>query len=561
MFAALLVSLLPLAAPATPVAVASGISDDPPVHIWLNNDRRYETGDRAKVRVETQDDGYLLVFHVDPDGRLRVLFPLDPTDDNYVRGGKEYELKGRGGREPFTVESGSGRGTVYAAVSPDPFRFDQYVLGDHWDYRSLNQQRYPEDAEPDLTELARAMAGGRFDYDIVTYDVYSQSVAYQDSYVAPTYTSSYYDPYCDPFWDSWCGPYYGNSVFLSIGFGRRHRRFFNDPFFYNPFYGPTFYDPWVPFYYPPRVYYPTYRPPRFGGGFGGFNSPYGFKQRDRTWDGGGMLFRDRTVGPRQVNTVYKPFPAQGRGIDLASATYRGRVPGAVGPTYSPARAGVAPPTAGTTPINSPRRRAESFPANTPSTAAPNQRGRVFTPDPRTGRPTMDGRTTEPGRRLTERPGIVGGRDAPAARPMPPVEARPSPSAAPNARPTDEPRLQPRLPQDARTYERDHPNDAPRRVGVPQSAPAQGAVTRSEPQVREQPNMEPRRVEPEPRQVAPPRMEPRAEPRPEPRAERPAPPPQQAAPQSQPRSEPRAEPRSGGGGGGRSGGGGGGRRHG
>src|SRR5882724_12629424 len=109
---------IPIGAPA-PAAVRQ---DDPAIRIWLSDDGRYQRGDRAKVQVKAREDGYLLVLNVDPDGRLRVLFPLDPSDDALIRGGKKYEILGRGGREAFTVDQ-RGRGTVYAAMSRDPFRF------------------------------------------------------------------------------------------------------------------------------------------------------------------------------------------------------------------------------------------------------------------------------------------------------------------------------------------------------------------------------------------------------------------------------------------------------
>src|SRR5919106_3263741 len=125
-----------LSSPAPTIAAA----DEPPIQLWINNDRRFVPGDRAKVQVRTEDDGYLLVFHVDPEGYLRVLFPLDPDRDNFVRGGKKYEVKGRGDRESFEADS-KGSGTVYAAVSRAPFRFDNFVIGDHWDYRALAPAR------------------------------------------------------------------------------------------------------------------------------------------------------------------------------------------------------------------------------------------------------------------------------------------------------------------------------------------------------------------------------------------------------------------------------------
>ena len=91
-------------------------TDDPAVQLWISDDRRFLPGDRAKVQVRTRDDGYLLVLHVDTEGHVRVLFPIDPRDDDFVRGGRKYEIRGRGGREAFTADSRTGQGTVYAAA-------------------------------------------------------------------------------------------------------------------------------------------------------------------------------------------------------------------------------------------------------------------------------------------------------------------------------------------------------------------------------------------------------------------------------------------------------------
>ena len=79
---------------------ASMIATDPPapVSIALNQNGRYLPGSGVQVTVHAGSDGYLLVLNADPDGRVRVLFPLDPTDDAYVKGGRKYQLESRGGR-------------------------------------------------------------------------------------------------------------------------------------------------------------------------------------------------------------------------------------------------------------------------------------------------------------------------------------------------------------------------------------------------------------------------------------------------------------------------------
>ena len=176
MFYPILLSAIAAASFGVPVQ-----APDPTIRITLNNEGQYLPGDRAKVQVITRDDGYLVVFRVSPEGKLRVIFPLDPTDDNYVKGGKRYLLLGRGGREGFTVDGG-GTGVIFAAVSLDPWRYSAYVENDHWNYGALNTVTY-EDTETDLVNLAQAMASGRFDYDILGYTVASQQVAAVDEQV------------------------------------------------------------------------------------------------------------------------------------------------------------------------------------------------------------------------------------------------------------------------------------------------------------------------------------------------------------------------------------------
>jgi hypothetical protein len=310
MMAALLLPLLLAGGPA-PAQPAVASHDDPPIQLWINNDRRFLSGERAKVQVRTKGDGYLLVFHVDPDGYLRVLFPLDPDKDNFVRGGKKYEVRGRGGREAFEAD-GKGRGTVYAAVAREPFRFEGFVLDDHWDYRALAPSRLPTNPEAELNELVRRMAQGSFDYDILSYEVVER-VVYASDYSYRYYGSDYYDdPWCYHFS---CGrSYYGSPFNLSIGlfFGRPYRRYYYDPYFYayDPFYNPFFYDPYyyAPVYRPRYYYRPYYTYPYrnrlddgWYGGRGIAYTPYRFRGAD-----GSPLFRDRSVGRQAVNTVYRP---------------------------------------------------------------------------------------------------------------------------------------------------------------------------------------------------------------------------------------------------------------
>src|SRR2546426_11235869 len=77
------------------LSLVVSVTDDPPVKVWLNHDNYFQRGDNARVNVRLADDGYLLVLRADAEGRVRVLFPLDPSNDNFARGHETIEVRGR----------------------------------------------------------------------------------------------------------------------------------------------------------------------------------------------------------------------------------------------------------------------------------------------------------------------------------------------------------------------------------------------------------------------------------------------------------------------------------
>jgi len=121
MFSVAMLSILLSAAATAPLGARTAVAqaDDPAIKVSLNH-RSYDRGDRARVNIKVRDDGYVVVLQLRADGLVRVLYPLDPGNDDFVRGNQSYEVRGRGDREAFTVESASGTGTVYAAWSAVP---------------------------------------------------------------------------------------------------------------------------------------------------------------------------------------------------------------------------------------------------------------------------------------------------------------------------------------------------------------------------------------------------------------------------------------------------------
>ncbi len=234
---------------------------NPPVTVKINHDQ-FSSGERARVYVEAAQDGYLVVLHADAAGRVRVLFPIDPRDDDFIRGDKKFEIRGRNDRDAFQVDGDEGSGTVLAAVSRDPLNFDAFVRNDHWDFRALGgpSQTVSDDPLAKLVDIVQRMAGdssGRFDYDQATYVVrsyrYASRYGYDDGYPYRFglglsfgypyrfgYYSPFYDPFCDPFWGCYGGFGYPYNYGFGYGFTYRTRIFRPRPFVFSTTFGNRF---------------------------------------------------------------------------------------------------------------------------------------------------------------------------------------------------------------------------------------------------------------------------------------------------------------------------------
>ena len=193
---------------------------DPAIRVRLSDDFFFR-GERAKVRFKADHDGYLVVFRLDGEGRIRPLFPLNPEDSTFVRGGREFEVRGRGDRDAFTVDEREGTGRIIAALAETPFDLTGFSRGSHWDLRALGEIAAGDDPELSLLDLVDSLATGKYDYDVATYTVGGtrEGHAYRTRpWFGPP---RYYDPWYHGF-----DPFYGSGFRFGIFLGghRGYRR-------------------------------------------------------------------------------------------------------------------------------------------------------------------------------------------------------------------------------------------------------------------------------------------------------------------------------------------------
>src|SRR5881296_1369043 len=199
----------------------------PRVEVWTDRgDSPYASGQGVRVHFRADRDAFVTILRVDTDGRVRVLFPREPWEDNFARGGREYEVQGGNDRDAFYIYDYPGVGYLFAVASADPFVYDGIQSRDHWDYRLIADGRVRGDPYVALTDLAQRIVPDGYsdwDYDIAPYYV-------QQHYDYPRFLC--YDCHTYVSYSSW-SPYDYTCVRFRIVV-------FDDPYYYPyRYYGGT----------------------------------------------------------------------------------------------------------------------------------------------------------------------------------------------------------------------------------------------------------------------------------------------------------------------------------
>lgn len=428
------------------------------VEIWTDrgSDAVYEPGDALGVQARVSDDGFLMVYEIDAEGRVNLLFPYHGSD-GYVEGRATYDIPPDRANMELVVNDPTGQAYLVAITSRRPFRDLPWYLKPYDAAATEVGYAGEPDDEEGITAEGRIVGDPFVAMERIRRRVIEDSenvdgfaTAYTAYYVGhevryPRYLC--YDCHRPNHWAWWSDfdPYYATCSVFDFRVNRRW------------YWGPGYWLGSVPYYY--YVYRddcaPRFR--RYSTSIW-YSSWDGWRRWCGTW--GGPLTRHRSPPP----PGYRP---PGRHDDGQT-----RPPGylAGGPIKS---RGSMRPVNPSLPIGSPRREDD------PTTTRPGGRGTWRAGDAPGSR--EPGVVREPGSRSP------GGRDV-------------------NTRPTDRP-------ADRRINERPRPEPVHAPYGTVQprpstrNEPATPAPRRTEERRRLEPAPPPRPVTDAPRQSPPPRQEP------------------------------------------------------
>src|SRR2546429_9613004 len=81
----------PIGGPSIPPV---SVESRPRVEVWTDRgDSPYTSGQGVRTHFRADRDAFVTILRVDTDGRVRVLFPREPWEGNFARGGRDYEVQ------------------------------------------------------------------------------------------------------------------------------------------------------------------------------------------------------------------------------------------------------------------------------------------------------------------------------------------------------------------------------------------------------------------------------------------------------------------------------------
>ncbi len=163
------------------------------VEVWTDHyDGEYYEGDNIVINFRVNRDAFIAIYSIDTRGRVNLLFPADPEDENYIRGGATYSLPGEDDDYDLEVSGPEGFENIQIVASRERFPIPNWyhnsgLIAD-WDDRA-DYMDYLND-----THFVK-YGGQRFAYDRAA--VYVNE--WEEEYYHPVYT---------PYYPSWT--VYGN---------------------------------------------------------------------------------------------------------------------------------------------------------------------------------------------------------------------------------------------------------------------------------------------------------------------------------------------------------------
>jgi hypothetical protein len=96
----------------------------PTVDVWINKEEGgvYQPGENMRVFFRTSVSAYVLIYNIDTEGYIHLIYPYGPSDPARVGGGETYQVPARHDPYELVADGPPGMEFVVAVMSPLPFQ-------------------------------------------------------------------------------------------------------------------------------------------------------------------------------------------------------------------------------------------------------------------------------------------------------------------------------------------------------------------------------------------------------------------------------------------------------
>jgi uncharacterized protein DUF4384 len=107
------------------------------VDVWTNKEEGgvYRQGEPMRVFFRPSADSYVLIYNVDTEGYIHLVYPYGPDDPDRLEGGRTYQVPSRNDPYELVADGPTGIEYVVAIASPEPFRDLPWYLTGNYDPR------------------------------------------------------------------------------------------------------------------------------------------------------------------------------------------------------------------------------------------------------------------------------------------------------------------------------------------------------------------------------------------------------------------------------------------
>jgi hypothetical protein len=106
------------------------------VDIWVNKGEAstYYYGEDVAIYFRASDDCYVVVYDIDPEGNVSLIYPADYDSDTFVRGGDVYRIPDTYDDYRLEISGPSGSEYIYAVASYNPIPAPAFIRYEYFDY-------------------------------------------------------------------------------------------------------------------------------------------------------------------------------------------------------------------------------------------------------------------------------------------------------------------------------------------------------------------------------------------------------------------------------------------